>query len=73
MKPVTLTQRERYALQRIAAFIAKQEQPPTLFEIGLMLDTTRSTAQDTVDRLAKKGFIKVEPGVVRGIVILKEA
>lgn len=71
MKPVTLTQKERYALQRIAAYIAKQEQPPTLFEVGLMLDTTRQTAQDTIDRLVKKQFIKVEPNVTRGISILK--
>ncbi len=58
---------------KISAFIAKQEQAPTYFEIGLMIDSTRANAVKLVQKLEKKKFLSIQPNTVRGISILKEA
>jgi SOS-response transcriptional repressor LexA len=71
-EPKDLTTREEECLDVIRAFIARNNYPPTFFEIGAALGLSQKPIKQRLDGLLGKGFIAREPGKSRSIRILKE-
>lgn len=63
-----LTPRQRQVLEAVEAFIQQHEMPPTRAELARVLGiTSHNGAHEHLLALQKKGFLKLLPGVSRGI------
>lgn len=73
MTPPSITQRQRECLQSIERHIAQHGRPPSLRELGTLLGVTSTNAVSILLRtLERDGYIRVDPKVARGIVVLGE-
>lgn len=63
-----LTPRQRQVLEAVETFIRQQEYPPTRAELAKALGmTSHNGAHEHLLALEKKGFLKLLPGISRGI------
>lgn len=67
-----LTDRQKEVFDFIVKFKTEKEYPPTIRDIGKEFGFTVGAAYGHFMVLEKKGYIKREPGIVRGIKILKK-
>lgn len=66
-----LTDRQREILQFIIDFKADREYPPTIRDVGREFELSNRAAYEYFMVLEKKGYISREPGIVRGLKIIK--
>ena len=71
-RPITeITEPQRRTLKAILAHIAHHGYPPTMKELADILEITPPSAQDQVNQLVRKGYLKREPYKARGITVLR--
>lgn len=67
-----LTPRQRQVLDAVAAFIRQNEYPPTRAELAQAMGmSSHNSAQEHLAALEKKGFLKLLPGISRGIRLVR--
>ena len=67
-----LTIRQAEILEFIIAYVRDKGYPPSLREISEQFSFSNvKSSVDHLKALEKKGFIKVHPGIARGITILR--
>lgn len=67
-----LTAKQARVLEVIVQWIDEQGYPPTFQELGEALHLTEKNARDYVLTLERKGYIRRQPNVARGITLLKQ-
>ena len=68
-----MTDRQAEVLEAIREFIKANGLPPTRADIGKLLNLSHQSSVDNhVFALSRKGWLKVMPGVERGIALLRE-
>lgn len=67
-----VTQHQLRTLQTIQHFINERGIPPTIADLAETLGLTRSTVQDQIAQLVRKGYLNKEDGRARGITIARE-
>jgi repressor LexA len=74
MKRVTmvLTEKQTRVLACITQWISDQGYPPTFQELAQELGLTEKNARDYVLILERKGYLRRQPNVARGIALLKQ-
>jgi repressor LexA len=74
MKRVTmeLTEKQTRVLGCISQWISDQGYPPTFQELAQELGLTEKNARDYVLILERKGYLRRQPNVARGIALLKQ-
>ena len=63
---------QRRALKVLRDFIARRRFPPTVKELGALLDVTPASAHQLVKQLERKGYVTRQPGKARGLAILRD-
>jgi repressor LexA len=73
MKRMTtdLTPKQARALDFIAHWVQEQGYPPTFQELAQGIDLTEKNARDYVLILERKGYLRRQPNVARGLTLLK--
>lgn len=67
-----VTQHQLRTLRTIQRFIDERGIPPTITDLAETLGLTRSTVQDQIAQLVKKGYLNKESGRARGITVARE-
>lgn len=67
-----VTQHQLRTLETIQRFIDERGIPPTITDLAETLGLTRSTVQDQITQLVKKGYLNKESGRARGITVARE-
>lgn len=67
-----VTQHQLRTLRTIQRFINERGIPPTITDLAETLGVTRSTVQDQIAQLVKKGYLNKESGRARGITVARE-
>jgi repressor LexA len=67
-----LSEPQRKTMKVIRDFIGRMGYPPTTGEIAAALGITMPSAYQQIGIIARKGYIRREPGKARGIVVLRE-
>lgn len=67
-----LTAKQSHVLECISHWIHDQGYPPTFQELAQELRLTEKNARDYVLVLERKGYLRRQPNVARGIVLLKQ-
>jgi repressor LexA len=67
-----LTEKQARVLARIAQWIRDQGYPPTFQELAQELRLTEKNARDYVLILERKGYLRRQPNVARGITLLQQ-
>src|SRR6202451_4259414 len=69
-----LSPRQQQILQRIADFIAQQSRPPTRADLARVMGLrNRQGIDQHLRALERKGYLRLEPGIARGIRLLSSA
>jgi repressor LexA len=69
-KPISeLTEHQLRTLRAIQQYFEEHDIPPTVAELSIKLGITRSTIQDQIEQLVRKGYINRESGRARGMSI----
>lgn len=69
-----LTTQQRLVLETIEDWLVQYGYPPTRSEIAYEMGwKSVNSANATVSALAKKGYVRVTPGVARGIKVLEKS
>jgi repressor LexA len=73
MKRLTtaLTSKQARVLEFITQWVQEQGYPPTFQELAQGLDLTEKNARDYVLILERKGYLRRQPNVARGLTLLK--
>lgn len=71
--PTDLTEKQARVLDFIGHWIHEQGYPPTFQELAQELRLTEKNARDYVLILERKGYLRRQPNVARGITLLKQA
>jgi repressor LexA len=72
-KPVSgLTEHQLRTLRVIQQYIEEHGIPPTTAELSTALSLTRSTIQDQIDQLVRKGYLNRESGRARSMSVQQE-
>jgi len=67
-----LTPRQRQVLEAVEAFIRQHEYPPTRAELAQAMGmNSHNGAQEHLAALERKGFLKLLPGISRGIRVVR--
>jgi repressor LexA len=73
-RPTTeMTEKQARVLDCIGQWIQEQGYPPTFQELAQELHLTEKNARDYVLILERKGYLRRQPNVARGITLLKQA
>ena len=73
MKETTLSNRQTEALDAIRSHIRHKSVPPSRSELARQLGIkNQSGADQLLNALAKKGWVRLHPGIERGIELLRE-
>jgi len=67
-----ITDPQRRTLKEIRRFIIERGFPPTMKELGDVLDISSASAYGQVNQLVRKGYLRRETRKARGIVIVRE-
>lgn len=70
---VEITDAQRRTLSEVRAFIIKRGFPPTMNELGELLEVTSASAHQLVVQLERKGYLKREPRKARNLSVVREA
>ena len=70
--PTDLTEKQARVLGFITQWIQDQGYPPTFQELAQALHLTEKNARDYVLILERKGYLRRQPSVARGITLLKQ-
>ena len=69
--PLPLSPRQQQILQQIALFMAQQARPPTRADLARALGLrNRQGIEQHLRALERKGYLRLEPGIARGIRLL---
>lgn len=68
-----ITDAQRRALSEIRSFIADFGYPPSMSELGALLDVAAASAHRLVGQLERKGYVKRQARKARSLTILREA
>lgn len=72
-KPVSdLTEHQLRTLRVIQWYVEEHSIPPAVGELSTALGLTRSTIQDQIDQLVRKGYLNRESGKARSMSIQRE-
>lgn len=72
-KPVSgLTEHQLRTLRVIQRYVEEHGIPPTVGELSTALGLTRSTIQDQIDQLVRKGYLNRESGKARSMSVQRE-
>lgn len=67
-----LTPRQLHTLQEVEAFLSAHNYPPTRAELAQLMGlASPNAAQEHLEALDKKGYIKLTPNTARGIRLLR--
>lgn len=67
-----LTPRQLQTLQEVEAFLSAHNYPPTRAELAKLMGlASPNAAQEHLEALDKKGYIKLAPNTARGIRLLR--
>jgi repressor LexA len=66
-----LTAKQARVLECITQWVQEQGYPPTFHELAQALDLTEKNARDYVLILERKGYLRRQPNVARGLTLLK--
>jgi repressor LexA len=69
---IDLTEKQARVLARITQWIRDQGYPPTFQELAQELHLTEKNARDYVLILERKGYLRRQPNVARGITLLQQ-
>jgi repressor LexA len=69
---INLTEKQARVLARITQWIRDQGYPPTFQELAQELHLTEKNARDYVLILERKGYLRRQPNVARGITLLQQ-
>jgi repressor LexA len=69
---IDLTEKQARVLARITQWIRAQGYPPTFQELAQELHLTEKNARDYVLILERKGYLRRQPNVARGITLLQQ-
>jgi repressor LexA len=69
---IDLTEKQARVLARITQWIRDQGYPPTFQELAQELRLTEKNARDYVLILERKGYLRRQPNVARGITLLQQ-
>jgi repressor LexA len=69
---IDLTEKQARVLARITQWIRDQGYPPTFQELAQALRLTEKNARDYVLILERKGYLRRQPNVARGITLLQQ-
>ena len=73
-KPISgLTEHQQRTLRVIRQYIEDNGIPPTVAELSEALGLTRSTIQDQIEQLVRKGYLNRETGRARSVSIRQES
>lgn len=67
-----ITEPQKRALQEIRGFIGTRKYPPTMSELGELLDVTAASAHQLVVQLERKGYVTREPRKARSLNVIRE-
>jgi repressor LexA len=71
--PLPLSPRQQQILQQIAQFMAQQSRPPTRADLARALGLrNRQGIDQHLRALERKGYLRLEPGIARGIRLLQD-
>jgi repressor LexA len=70
--PTDLTEKQTRVLDFISQWIQEQGYPPTFQDLAQELNLTEKNARDYVLILERKGYLRRQPNVARGITLLKQ-
>lgn len=68
-----LTPAQKRTLKAIGTYLARESFPPTMEELGEILDLRPATVHQHVTALVRKGYLRREPRKARGLVVLRHA
>src|SRR4030095_397993 len=69
---IDLTEKQARVLAHITQWIRDQRYPPTFQELAQALRLTEKNARDYVLILERKGYLRRQPNVARGITLLQQ-
>ena len=67
-----LTETQRRVLREVRDFLAHRGFPPTVKELGELLEVSPATAHEQVGQLVRKGYVQRQPKKARGLAILRD-
>lgn len=72
-KPISgVTEHQLRTLRVIQRYVEEHGIPPTVGELSMVLSLTRSTIQDQIDQLVRKGYLNRESGKARSMSVQRE-
>lgn len=67
-----ITDAQRRTLEVLRDFIARKRYPPTMQELGALLDVTAASAHQLVKQLERKGYVTRQPRQARSLAVVRE-
>jgi repressor LexA len=67
-----ITDAQRRTLKGIQDFIARRKYPPTMNELGGVLNVTAASAHQLVKQLVRKGYVTHQPRQARSLAVVRE-
>jgi len=59
-------------LEVLREFIARREYPPTMKELGALLEVTAASAHQQIKQLERKGYVSRQPRQARSLAVVRE-
>jgi repressor LexA len=67
-----ITDAQRRTLKGIRDFVARRKYPPTMKELGELLDVTAASAHQLIKQLVRKGYVTRQPRQARSLAVVRE-
>ena len=67
-----ITDAQRRTLKEVRDFIAHRKYPPTMVELGELLEVTAASAHQLIKQLERKGYVTREPRKARSLAVVRE-
>lgn len=67
-----ITEAQRRTLKEVREFIARRRYPPTMQELGTLLNVTAASAHQLVKQLERKGYVTRRPRQARSLEVVRE-
>lgn len=67
-----ITEAQRRALKEVRNFIASRKYPPTMQELGALLDVTAASAHQLVKQLERKGYVTRQLRQARSLAVVRD-
>jgi repressor LexA len=67
-----ITDAQRRTLKEVLDFIARRKYPPTMKELGALLDVTAASAHQLIKQLERKGYVTRQPRQARSLAVVRE-